>query len=414
MEFDQSFLKQLSILYIEDDLNIRDSFSKLFTKLFKKVIIAIDGQDGLDKFQETHSSEPFNIIISDINMPRLNGIELLRKIKEIDNNIPFIFTTAFTESQYLLEAINLGVTHYAVKPIEIKQLLLQVQDICSEKYAIEQLKKTEKTNATYLNIINKVAVVSQTDLHGDITFVNDIFCEVSGYTKEELLGANQRIVRHPDMPTSFFDNLWDTLRAGNVWHGKIKNKAKDGSSYYVDAHIFPIYDAKDESMEGWMAVRFLITESELEKQKFYKNVLSNIKEQKLHNAELKQQIHDMENKKFISENIDILMDQLENERMQSKKLKQFLNDVEHENRSLNEKMDKLVKDSNEKNSDLNTLRQKFQEKITEQEFALESLKRENQEYLHTIDSLAKEKGVKDKRIHELLDVIKHLDKKLKK
>jgi PAS domain S-box-containing protein len=338
----------------------------------------------------------------------MTGIDLLKEIKKHNKDIPFIFTTAFTDSKYLLEAINLGVTHYAVKPINMKQLIVQIQSICSEKYAIEQLHKTQKTNKTYLDIINKVAIVSQTDIHGNITYANDIFCEVSGYTKEELIGSNQRIVRHPDMSTKFFDTLWNSLRAGEVWHGKLKNKAKNGTSYYVDAHIFPMYDA-DESMAGWMAVRFLITDSELEKQKYYKNMLFQIKEQKL----LKQQIQQIEEKSYISENLDILQGQLNHEKKQLKKAKQFLQEKDEQTLALRNKLEKVVKDANAKNFTIAEENRKMKGLINEQDKLLDTHQDEVQMYLKNISELVKEKEAKDKRIIELLDVVKHLEEKLK-
>ena len=94
----------------------------------------------------------------------------------------------------------------------------------------------------YLNILNDTLLISQTDLDGNITYANKNFANISKYTQEELLGQPHSIVRHPDMPKKIFEDLWKTIQEGKIWSGKIKNRAKDGSSYYVKTIIAPIKD----------------------------------------------------------------------------------------------------------------------------------------------------------------------------
>lgn len=85
-------------------------------------------------------------------------------------------------------------------------------------------------------------LVSKTDTKGIITYANPIFIEISGYTEDELIGANHNIVRHPDMPRTIFKLLWDTIQKGNEIFTYIKNLAKDGSYYWVFAHVTPTFD----------------------------------------------------------------------------------------------------------------------------------------------------------------------------
>jgi len=80
-------------------------------------------------------------------------------------------------------------------------------------------------------ITNSFALISETDTQGIIQHANPRFCEVSGYTLEELVGKPHNIVRHPDMPKEIFKELWDTIKAGKIWQGEIKNRRKDGSPY---------------------------------------------------------------------------------------------------------------------------------------------------------------------------------------
>ena len=92
----------------------------------------------------------------------------------------------------------------------------------------------------YKEALDKTAIVPKTDINGIITYVNEKFCKISGYSKEELIGKPHNIIRHPDMPKSLFKKMWDTILSKKIFKGVIKNKKKDGSFYYVDSTIIPI------------------------------------------------------------------------------------------------------------------------------------------------------------------------------
>ncbi len=97
------------------------------------------------------------------------------------------------------------------------------------------------------------SIISKTDLKGVITYVNDDFVRISGFGKDELIGASHNIVRHPDMPREGFSDLWDSLRAGRSWTGYVKNRRKDGGFYWVLAHASPIYEGG--KIIGYSSVR---------------------------------------------------------------------------------------------------------------------------------------------------------------
>jgi len=105
-----------------------------------------------------------------------------------------------------------------------------------------------------------VIIVSKTDLKGLITYCNQSFLDISGYSEAELIGKNHNIVRHPDVPAAAFQDLWDTIRAGRPWVGLVKNRAKNGDFYWVKAHVTPIFD-KGEIVE-YMSVRRSISKQE--------------------------------------------------------------------------------------------------------------------------------------------------------
>ena len=96
-------------------------------------------------------------------------------------------------------------------------------------------------------------LVSTTDLRGVITYANNIFCQVAGYNIDELVGKNHNIVRHPDMPKAAFKDLWTKMEAGQSWRGMVKNRCKDGSFYWVDAYVTPLYE--NAKHVGYQSVR---------------------------------------------------------------------------------------------------------------------------------------------------------------
>lgn len=96
-------------------------------------------------------------------------------------------------------------------------------------------------------------IVSRTDLQGIITHANDAFVELSGWTREELIGAPHHILRHPDMPKIAFKGLWDTLAEVKKWHGYVKNLRKDGSYYWVYATAVP--NVRNGQVVGYTSVR---------------------------------------------------------------------------------------------------------------------------------------------------------------
>jgi len=118
----------------------------------------------------------------------------------------------------------------------------------------------------YIDAIEKSNIVSKTDTAGIITFANEEFCKISGYTQDELIGKNHNIVRHPNVPAENFKLLWDTIKKKQTYKATVKNLAKDGSVFYVNTTVTPILDKKNNIVE-YIAIRYDVTQEIILKNK---------------------------------------------------------------------------------------------------------------------------------------------------
>ena len=140
-------------------------------------------------------------------------------------------------------------------------ILLKVQKNLFQSNLKLELKvnaRTEKLNK-YITIVNKYVTTSSTDLEGNITSVSEAFCRISGYSEEELIGKTHNIVKHEDMDTNVYTELWNTITSGEKWIGEIQNKKKNGDAYWVLANIEPIY-SRSGTRIGYTSIRQEITD----------------------------------------------------------------------------------------------------------------------------------------------------------
>lgn len=157
---------------------------------------------------------------------------------------------------------------------EIRNLNAHLETRVSERTAEltdsnAQLQQLQAEINIRQNALDEAAIVSETDLEGKITFANEKFSQISGYSREELIGKNHRIVKSGYHPPSFFVELWQTISQGKVWKGEVKNRRKDGSFYWVDTTISPIFNSQGQIIK-YISIRFDITERKLVEEKLEK------------------------------------------------------------------------------------------------------------------------------------------------
>jgi diguanylate cyclase (GGDEF)-like protein len=149
---ENSVLKNLSILYVEDEKELRLVVEENISYFVKDVITAVNGEEGLELF--TNRRDEIDLIITDILMPKIDGIEMVKNIRKLDINVPIIFTTAFSDTEYLQKAAGLSVDGYIMKPIDIEELMNAIQKASLKVDNIRLSKELEDT-AKKLNILNK-------------------------------------------------------------------------------------------------------------------------------------------------------------------------------------------------------------------------------------------------------------------
>ncbi len=205
-----------------------------------------------------------DLILLDVVMPDIDGHEVCKILKDDEETteIPIIFVTANNESSDEEKGFSLGAVDYITKPYKPSAVLSRVKTHILLKVKNRLLDDQNRDLKRYVSLVDKNIITSTTNLDGSIIYVSEAFCNISGYTKDELLGENHRIVRHPDMPKELYDNLWQNILNDNTWEGEIKNLKKDGGFYWVKASISPIYD-KNGKKSGYTAIRQDITDKKL-------------------------------------------------------------------------------------------------------------------------------------------------------
>lgn len=414
MENINEFIKKLKVLYVEDEEPARLMFNKFLNKKFETSISCQNGLDGYIEYTKAlENKDPFDLIISDINMPKMDGIELLEKIRE-KSDIPFIFTTARTESEQMIKSINLNVNSYMLKPLDLSDVENTIQKICKEIFYKKNFEIQKKETEAYLSLLNKEAIVSKTDLDGNITFVNDAFLEVSGFLEDEVIGKNHNILRHPDNASSFYKNMWDTIKSGNIWEGTIKNLNKNKETYFINTKIIPILDDAGKKVIEYVSIRFLVTEEENLKRTQNRRFLEQITAYKKEISSLKKEKDNIEAKiNTINENTYYLKEKNLSYENKIRNLLKQVGAYEQNNLELS-KVELMMKQDKSKQFELinkEMLKLKTLNRNLLKE--LEALQKLIKDKDKQIDTLEKKKIDYEKRIENLLDLVNNLQKEVK-
>lgn len=231
---------------------------------------------------------------------------------EGNNNIPKIIILIHTDLKNIL--VKLIIDSKIRNKSDALDLLSKTMDT-NLSFLIDEFfykyKKRVDLNLEHMKILEESTVMSKTDTIGNLTFASDSFCDLVGYSKEELLGSKHSIIRHPDTPDQLYKNMWETLQNGEIWKGRFKNLSKDGRTLIVNSKIIPKY-SKDEEIVGYVAIRTDITDKEIaridsltglaNRLKFEEKISIKIDEYLIHNKKHTLAVIDIDKFKLINDN----------------------------------------------------------------------------------------------------------------
>lgn len=234
------------ILLIDDDEPLLDCYATILREagmVVETLSNPLQGLEFLEKFKP-------DVVVMDIYMPECTGPELVQVIRQNDAwmSLPIVYLSTEADLNSQLKAMELGADDYLTKPVRSLRLISVLSAMAKRARKNIQLHKdlenTLRENEFQLNTMNKHDIVSIADVSGRIIHVNDKFCETSGYSRDELLGKNHRILKSERHPGLFYEEMWRTISQGKVWHGTVCNRKKDGGEYWVDSTIVPFLDDK--------------------------------------------------------------------------------------------------------------------------------------------------------------------------
>jgi hypothetical protein len=205
-----------------------------------------------------------DVVILDTCMPEATGPELAAILREREEqlHLPILFLSGESDISRQLLALNLGGDDFLVKPVQAEHLVAAVAaraQRARQNDAIRQRLETTLYEREREHLaVNQHAIISIADQQGNITYVNDKFCDVSGYSTRELLGQNHHIVKSGVHPPAFYQDIWQCIARGQVWQGEICNRRKDGSLYWVESTITPFLDQHGKPYQ-YVSIRTDIT-----------------------------------------------------------------------------------------------------------------------------------------------------------
>lgn len=339
-------------------------------------------------------------------MPIMNGIEMLEKIRVNDSSIPVIFSTARTETEYLIKAISLGVEYYVLKPMNIEDTLNKIEKICEKKYYQKLIQSKTLELKEYLKIINKVSTIYKMDSNKNIIFANQLFLSFLGYSEvDDIKEKSFYDLISSDIDKNIISKLWETLEKNEPWTSDIKYKNLKGEVFYIKSTFLKIIN---ESHYEYICIGFDSTNEVNKKREFHKNILNNIKDKSI---EINQSLKDLQTK-------DLIISNLENElKIEKQRNIDFQSQIKYYENELKTVDDRVIKQLKMKNFETEELKNAMARIKKEKQVNLSKILNLEEELLATklkLDKLDDKLRYKEKRIEDLISISNICESKLKR
>ena len=261
--------KSKTILIVDDSFVVREQLKDIFSNRNYNTLEAKNAKEAL----EIIHLNKIDLMLLDLELEESNGYDFLIKNRALildKLNIKVMIISGNISSNLIRDSFRLGVREIIKKPYMIEELVLKTDIFIGDKDMEDEVTCKTQLLKQYKDTVDRSSIVSKADKKGIITYVNEAFCEISGYEEHELIGRTHNIVRHPDMDSSVFKEMWHTIKdLKNPWTGIVKNRKKDGSAYWVQTIINPIIDNNGEIIE-YIGIRTDITNTE-ETKEYLKN-----------------------------------------------------------------------------------------------------------------------------------------------
>lgn len=275
---ERTITQPFRVLFVDDDVSLLKYYETVLHAAGVEVKTISNPLDGLNALQEFKP----DVIVLDVYMPECSGPELAQVIRQDDAwaLTPIMFLSTESDLNIQLDAMNLGGENFMVKPVSASHLVSAVTAKAKRARWSNRLNKDLESaireGEFQLITSNQHDIVSTSDVAGRIISVNDKFCKISGYSREELIGLNHRLLKSAHHPDSFYQDMWETISSGQVWHGTICNFNKAGDEYWVESTIVPFLDEKGKPYK-YVSARTDITslmqsEERLERSQEFANI----------------------------------------------------------------------------------------------------------------------------------------------
>lgn len=266
-----------TLLTIDDEESIRGSLSAFFEDCGFTVIEASNGREGLDMIRERLP----DVVITDLRMPEVDGLEVIDEVRRMDDNLPIIMLSGTGVLADAIEALRRGAWDYITKPVQDMVELELMVGRCLERARLVQenrayqggLEELVMTKTAELRKLSKAVEQSAnsvviTDVNGVIEYVNPKFCEVTGYSFDEAVGNNSRMLKSGKQPGVFYQELWETIHAGREWRGEFCNRRKNGGLFWEMCSIAPIRDEAN-TITNYVGIKEDISDRKLYEEKLF-------------------------------------------------------------------------------------------------------------------------------------------------
>ena len=235
--------KKTKILIVDDSKTFRLYLKKL---LLLHQFIVIEAENGKEALLKIGKNPDISMVLTDYEMPKMDGLKLIYQIRKTHTmyDLPIIVLSAHDDGYKIADSLKAGANDYLHKPYKKEEFFSRVYMNMRTGLHMNRIKEQQTLIEQYKKAIDETSIVSKADRKGKITYVNNLFCDVTEYSVEELLGQTHNIMRHPDSSVEVSKELWKDISNKEIWHGIIKNRKKNGDSYTIDTTIVPILDTK--------------------------------------------------------------------------------------------------------------------------------------------------------------------------